>query len=433
MTDHAPADTSTEVSRASSFRTNFGPGLLWAAAAIGVSHLVQSTRAGATAGLGLAGVILLALLLKYPFFEFGPRYAAATGNSLVEGYRRIGQWALWLFLLITLITAFVSQAAVVLFTTYLLLFALGLNWPLWPAAAVLLSGCAGLLWAGRYRALDTTIKIILAVLVTSTLVAAIVTVPRTDFTTIRLFPTGVVGTVVPFAFLLALVGWMPSPVDTSVWSSLWTLAKNEVSGSRVSVHRARQDFVIGYVGTGVLAFAFVTLGAGVMFQSGVSFSSQGTVFSTQLVDLYGQTLGVWARPIVTVAVITTMLSTTLTVVDGFPRAIERTLPHLKVLNPGPPLLVTTGPIYWGSIVVLATSTVVVLALFIGNLTTMVDFATIVSFLTAPVLGYLNLRAVTSPDVPVEHRPGRLMHMLTWIGLVLLGGTGLVYLGLLLQR
>ena len=33
---------------------SFGPGLLWAATAIGVSHLVQSTRAGASAGFGLA-------------------------------------------------------------------------------------------------------------------------------------------------------------------------------------------------------------------------------------------------------------------------------------------------------------------------------------------------------------------------------------------
>ena len=82
----------------SRFWTSFGPGLLWAAAAIGVSHLVQSTRAGAVAGFALAGVILLALVLKYPFFEFGPRYAAATGESLVEGYARIGRWAVWLYL-----------------------------------------------------------------------------------------------------------------------------------------------------------------------------------------------------------------------------------------------------------------------------------------------------------------------------------------------
>ena len=52
----------------SRFWTAFGPGLLWAATAIGVSHLVQSTRAGAEAGFGLVGVLVLALVLKYPFF-----------------------------------------------------------------------------------------------------------------------------------------------------------------------------------------------------------------------------------------------------------------------------------------------------------------------------------------------------------------------------
>lgn len=44
------------------FRKDLGPGLMWAAVAIGVSHLVQSTRAGAMAGFGLAGAILLALV-----------------------------------------------------------------------------------------------------------------------------------------------------------------------------------------------------------------------------------------------------------------------------------------------------------------------------------------------------------------------------------
>ena len=57
---------------------------------------------------------------------------------------------------------------------------------------------------------------------------------------------------------------------------------------------------------------------------------------------------------------------------------------------------------------------------------MIDFATIVSFLTAPALGYLNLRAVTSDTVPDEHRPGAAMQAWSWVGLVLLGGTGAVY-------
>ena len=50
-----------------------GPGLLWAGAAIGVSHIVQSTRAGAGFGFALIWVIIFANLLKYPLFEFALR------------------------------------------------------------------------------------------------------------------------------------------------------------------------------------------------------------------------------------------------------------------------------------------------------------------------------------------------------------------------
>ncbi len=418
--------TDSKNSRGGTFWTSLGPGLLWAAAAIGVSHLVQSTRAGATTGLGLALVVFLALVLKYPFFEFGARYAAATRTSLVEGYARIGTWALWLFLLITLVTALASEAAIVLFTAHLVRFVFGLGWPLPVLAAMLIAGCGGLLWIGRYRALDVTIKLIILVLGLSTLAAAFVTLPRVDFSTFTWWPGTIVGSAVPFAFLLALVGWMPSPVDTSVWSSLWTLAKDETTGVRTSVSNARLDLFVGYVGTSILAFAFVILGAGVMFGSGVSFSPQGTVFSTQLVDLYGQTLGSWARPIVVVAVLTTILSTLLTVVDGFPRAIERTVINLRSRTAVEDRSESGGRIYWVSMMALAAFSVLVLVLFIGNLTTMVDFATIVSFLTAPVLGYFNLKAVTSPEVAAEHRPGVAMVTYSWVGLVLLGGTGVVF-------
>ena len=72
-------------------------------------------------------------------------------------------------------------------------------------------------------------------------------------------------------------------------------------------------------------------------------------------------------------------------------------------------------------------TLVVMALFIGNLTAMIDFATTVSFLTGPVLGYLTLRAVTSDRMPAEHRPGGAMLALSWVGIVMLGGTGIFYL------
>ena len=51
------------------FLKTVGPGILFASTAIGVSHLVQSTRAGANFGFALLPFILAANIFKYPFFE----------------------------------------------------------------------------------------------------------------------------------------------------------------------------------------------------------------------------------------------------------------------------------------------------------------------------------------------------------------------------
>ena len=57
--------------RIQSLKNTLGPGILFASTAIGVSHLVQSTKAGAIFGFGLLWAVIAANILKYPFFEFG--------------------------------------------------------------------------------------------------------------------------------------------------------------------------------------------------------------------------------------------------------------------------------------------------------------------------------------------------------------------------
>jgi len=72
-------------------------------------------------------------------------------------------------------------------------------------------------------------------------------------------------------------------------------------------------------------------------------------------------------------------------------------------------------------------TILVVMLFIGTLTTMVDIATILSFLIAPIVGWLTLAVVTREGMPVEHRPGWAMRLWCYVGLGLLGVTAGVWL------
>ena len=148
-----------------------GPGLLFAGAAIGVSHLVQSTRSGADFGFGLLWALLLIHLVKYPFFQYGPRYASATGESLLEGYQKLGKGVLGLYGVLTFLTMFTIQAAVTIVTAGIAtsLFGDFISVKVWTI--VILSLCFIILNIGRYQFLDVAIKIIVITLTLTTLTA----------------------------------------------------------------------------------------------------------------------------------------------------------------------------------------------------------------------------------------------------------------------
>ena len=78
-----------------------GPGILISCAAIGGSHLVWATRAGAEYGWTLLDLFYWLTFLKFPFFYFGQHYTASTGESLLSGYKRQG--SIYLKLLLSLI------------------------------------------------------------------------------------------------------------------------------------------------------------------------------------------------------------------------------------------------------------------------------------------------------------------------------------------
>lgn len=407
-----------------------GPGLLWAGAAIGGSHLVQSTRAGAGWGFGLLWAVIVILVLKYPFFEYAHRYTASTGESLLHGYRRLGAWALWVFLAIAVVSAVINAAGVTLVAASLLGGLLGLAWPL-PRLALLVFGLvAAILVGGRYRTLDRSMKVMIAALGALTLAGVAVAV--------RHGPVGDLAAPVPalwsaagVAFLLALMGWMPAPLDIAVWSSLWTLAKNRADNRQVSVADSRFDFQLGYWVTGVLAVAFVSFGALVMFGTGEAFSDNGIAFANQLADMYARTLGGWTRWLIATVAFITMFSTSLTVCDGYARTLVGCWRLLRAGERWPDVDAAGGRA--GYLAVLGAVMLagwLIIAVWLSGLRALIDVATITAFLTAPVVGWLSFAVVRRDPVPPSERPGRGLSLLSWAGLAYLAGFGLVYLATL---
>lgn len=407
-----------------------GPGLLWAGAAVGVSHLVQSTRAGANYGFAVLVVVLLANIVKYPAFSFGPRYASATGTSLLEGYRRRGVPALVLYAGLTLGTMFTVQAAVTVVTGALAAAVLGWSSPwlglppvFWLSAA--LSGlCAGLLRVGHYRWLDKIVKVVVGFLTVSTVSATLLVLPKIPWGEMSFWPSADLWSNL---WLAALIGWMPSAFDISIWSSLWTLARQRETNHRPSTREALLDFKIGYLGTVLLALCFLTLGAGVMFTTGRQFDAPAAAFAAQVVDLYVDNLGDWSRPLIGLSALTVMFSTTLTVIDGFPRAIACLVDRFR----GPEIPGTVesrnGRAYWVALIVLGLGSLLIIRFVTGQLKALVDLATTLSFLTAPALAWLNHRAMFGEEVPAGDRPGPRMRLYSWIGILFSAAFALFFL------
>ena len=150
-----------------------GPGILFASTAIGVSHLVQSTRAGANYGFGLLLFIIIANVFKYPFFEFGSRYANATENSIIHGYKKLGEWVLLSYLTITLISMFFIASAVGAVTSGFLQNLFNTSHIGILNHIILFTICGAILSLGKYNYLDSLIKVIGFTLLVSTLFAFI--------------------------------------------------------------------------------------------------------------------------------------------------------------------------------------------------------------------------------------------------------------------
>jgi len=417
----APSLIANQEARANLYKA-IGPGILVACAAIGGSHLVWSTRAGAEFGWSLLGLILLANLFKFPFFLYGQRYTAATGESLLAGYHRHGAIFVWIFFVINILTGTINIAGVAMLSGALFA-GYGLGGVTVPHLTVLLLAvCALLLILGRYGILDGLAKGIIVFLAMSTMAAVLLALGKG-----QVVPPGFSApspwTLVSFSFLISLLGWMPAPVDLSAWSSLWMFSRGEQTGHFATPRETSIDFYLGYFATVVLAVFFLALGALVMHGSGAAFSESGIGFSQQFVALYTESIGAWSRPLILTAAFVTMFSTTITCLDGYPRSLAACCTLLGGL---PVHCFSRIHRLW---VVIATAGAALVVLFlVENLVQLLTFAAVVSFLTSPVLAYINYRVMNGPNVPPEQRPGLLLKVLSWLGLIffLAMGAGYVY-------
>lgn len=388
-----------------------------AAAAVGASHLVASTQAGALFGWQLLWLILLVNVLKYPFFRFGVQYTMSHGASLMEGYQRKGRGWLVAFTALNLIAAVVNTAAVLLLTANLLAFFMPGNLSVTMLCVALLLVCLGILLGGHYRLLDNVSKAIMFLLSVATVAAVIIawgngSQAAPDFEGPSPWQLSMLG------FLVAMIGWMPVPIELSAINSMWLRSKQRLL--KISPAQALFDFNLGYWMAVILALVFLSLGALIQFGTEQEIAMAGAAFTQQLVDMYSATIGDWSELLVAFIAFMCMFGTTLAVMDGYARTLEESFHLLRGATEKTEQLRRRRLSLW--ITGQALAGMMIILFFQSALNPMLTFAMTLAFITTPFFAWLNFSLVREDPGAV----GGAMRVLAWAGLLYLGAFSLFY-------
>ena len=406
--------TVTEQQEGFSWRI-FGPGILMATAAIGGSHLISSTQAGAIYGWQLAIMIVLANVFKYPFFRFATDYVYDTGESLIAGYAKRSKVYLWVYFILSILSAVISTGAVSLIAAVILGFMLPASLEL--STMVLSMIIVAVSWffliAGHYKLLDGVTKWIMIALTIATVAAVIIaagkpTVMAPDFIAVSPWNLATLG------FIVALMGWMPAPLEFAAITSMWTSAK--VKTDHTTHRQGVLDFNVGYAVSAILALFFLSLGVFVQYGSGQEIQLVGGAYINQLINMYTATIGEWSRLLVAFVAFMCMFGTTITCADGYGRANAecwRLLKGESEINKKQIAFWTTYAIGGG---------LVIITFFTGQLGAMLKFAMISAFVSAPIFGWLNYSLVKK-----HKKLSAGMNALSIAGLIFLAGFALLFL------
>lgn len=406
------------------FARSFGPGLLFASTAIGVTHFVLCTTAGALYGLQFLGIVVLSLILKYPFFEFSSRYAATTGKTLLHAYREQSKWAFYFYLILQLSSMFTVTGAVAAVCAGLLGTVFGIPdiYVTWVAGAILLF-TFGILVKGQFKLLDKAIKIITVILFVAVIITFISVL-------IKGAPPHSANFIPPNFFdkaglvlLVGIIGWMPNGLEASIYNSIWIAEKRKVTGYQGQLREVLLDFKIGYGVTAILAILFIVIGAMSVYGTGHSLDGGPVQFTQKLITIFTSTLGPWSFYIIAITAFAAIYGTLLAAWDVFARTWIFGLKMIKFgeVRNDEEQSVFQHKFYPLTLGMIGVFGFVIIQWFGSSLGALLKLATVISFLVAPLIAILNVKAILNADIEAALKPSRLLMMIAYLGIVFVTG------------
>jgi len=269
---------------------------------------------------------------------------------------------------------------------------------------------------GKYAYLEKSLKYLVIILFIALLATVFLALGKGKVATTENFIAPDIFDQTGLLFLISLIGWMPTAVEASGWVSLWNLEKLKKHTEAPSLKETLREFNLGYFITALLAIFFFFLGFMTLYGTGTALSASGVVFAKELTEIFTAQLGNWARVLISISALAAMFSTCLSAHDALARVLVDMSQRLN----------WTKKNYFNVAVIgLSLSNLSVIIGFTSSMGKLVSIATFASFVFAPILGYMNHRLVFADDF--QAKPSMSMKVLSYIGIIFLGGFSVYYL------
>lgn len=265
-----------------------GPGLVVAATGVGAADMVATLTAGSRYGYALLWAVIVGTVMKVVLVEGAGRYSLSSGRTIFEGWRSLGRWTSWYFGPYILIWGFV-YGATAMSSSALPLAALFPILPLWAWAIMMGLIGFGIVWLGRYAAVEKITAAMVGIMFLVMVGLAIITLPNIPEMLKGLIPVIPQGGVV---YTLALAGGVGGTITLAAYG-YWLREKGWHQPRWMRVMQL--DNTVAYVITGIFVLAMLVVGAEVLYSAGYAISAgdRGLLdLDAVLRERYGDVIGV---------------------------------------------------------------------------------------------------------------------------------------------
>lgn len=308
-----------------------GPGLLVAATGVGAIDLVATLVAGAKYGYGLLWAVLVGCIMKIVLVEGAARYTLATGNTIFDGWKKLGLWTTIYFGPYIVIWGFVYGSAAMSGTglpAYALTGVLDVKW--WGLIMATIG--LGLVWFDKYALLEKVMAVLVGLMFIAMVGAAALALWRQPNFIGML--KGLVPWVPPGGVVnvLSLAGGVGGTITLAAYG-YWLREKKWVTPRFMKVMRI--DNSMAYVITGIFVISTLIVGATVLHSKGLLVKS-GDEGMLELSKILGKEFGNPFRYIFLTGFFSAAMTSLLGVWNGVSMMFADFMGHILKLPEGHP-------------------------------------------------------------------------------------------------